>query len=324
MRPIQHHVQRQATLKAPAMCAGIGLHSGADLRLVMHPAPIGTGIVFIRKDITDRDNKIEARPDTVTDVRNCTTISNVAGAKVSTIEHLMAALAAAGIDNLFVHIDGPELPALDGSSEPFLKLIEQVGVERQAAPRRYIKVLKTIDVESNGATARIEPYHCLHLDVSIDFAEKAIGQQNVKIEPNVRSFRERLASARTFARAHEVAALQDAGLSQGGSYDNAIVVDGDTVLNPGGLAGLRFDDEFVRHKALDLLGDLYIAGPILGKVSTQKSGHGLNHDLLVALFANPDAWRFAVMSAPEEADMASQGDKKVMQATASILEDVRA
>lgn len=310
MRP----VQRQSTLQGPALCAGIALHSGEHVRMVMRPAPVGTGIVFIRTDITDRANRIEARADLVCDVRNCTTLANVAGAKVSTIEHLMAALAAAGIDNLYVDIDGSELPALDGSSEPFLKLIEQVGIVRQSAPRRYIKVLKPVTVEQNGASATIEPYHCLHLDVSIDFEDAAIGQQNVVIEPNVRSFRERLASARTFARAHEVAALQDAGLSKGGSFDNAIVVDGDKVLNPG---GLRFDDEFVRHKALDLLGDLYIGGPLLGKVTTTKSGHGLNHELLIALIADPSAWTFAVLTDVKD-------DENVTAKGASILEDATA
>lgn len=307
-------VQRQSTLQGPAVCAGIALHSGEHVRMVMRPAPVGTGIVFIRTDIDDRDNSIEARADLVSDVRNCTTLSNAASSSIATIEHLMAALAAAGIDNLYIDIDGPELPALDGSSEPFLKLIEQVGITRQSAPRRYIKVTKIIEVTQNGATAKIEPYPCLHLDVSIDFDDAAIGRQNVVIEPNVRSFRERLASARTFARAHEVAALQDAGLSKGGSFDNAIVVDGDKVLNPG---GLRFDDEFVRHKALDLLGDLYIGGPILGKVTTTKSGHGLNHELLLALFSDADAWSFVVLSDPKD-------DKNVTAGAASILEDATA
>ncbi|MEE9346786.1 MAG: UDP-3-O-acyl-N-acetylglucosamine deacetylase [Robiginitomaculum sp.] len=322
---LSHIVQRQATLKGPAICSGVGLHSGERIKLVMRPAPIGTGIVFIRTDIADRDNVIAAIPQNVTNVRNCTTIGNAASVTVATIEHLMAALAAAGIDNLYVDIDGPELPALDGSAEPFLKLIEQVGITRQAAPRRYIKVLKRVEVRlplnEGGAIAVVEPHHCLCLDVSIDFAEAAIGQQNVVIEPNVRTFRERLAASRTFARLHEVAALQDAGLSQGGSLDNVVVVDGDKVINPG---GLRFDDEFVRHKALDLLGDLYVGGPLLGKVTTSKSGHALNHALLTALFSDPQAWRFAVMSDSAAGDAGHNYDQFVTHPTASILEDATA
>jgi len=190
------------------------------------------------------------------------------------------------------------LPALDGSAEPFLKLIEQVGIVRQAAPRRYVKVLKPIEVRNGDSIARIEPCERLELDVTIDFKDDAIGKQRVQIVPNVRAFRDRLASARTFARMHEVAALQAAGLSKGGSLKNAVIVDGDKVLNP---EGLRFADEFVRHKALDLLGDLYLGGPILGRVTTVKGGHGLNHDLLMALYGNADAWEFVSMTSKAQA-----------------------
>ena len=292
------NVRRQSTLSGPAVTAGIELHGGEHTRLVMRPAPMGTGLVFIRTDVTDRDNAITVRPDAVTGVKNCTTLSNAAGVKVSTIEHLLAALAASGIDNLYIDLDGEELPALDGSSEPFLKLIEQVGIVRQAAPRRYVRVLKTVEVSHGDSFARVEPCERLELDVTIDFADKAIGRQRVEIVPNVRAFRDRLASARTFARMHEVAALQAAGLSKGGSLDNAVIVDGDKVLNP---EGLRFADEFVRHKALDLLGDLYLGGPILGRVTTVKGGHGLNHDLLMALYGTPDSWEFTSIASKAEA-----------------------
>lgn len=290
-------VRRQATLRAPAMCSGVELHGGNHVRIVLKPAPANTGIVFIRTDIKDRDNRIDVRPENVTKVRNCTTIGNAADVQVATIEHLMAALAASGVDNLFVEIDSGEVPALDGSSEPFLKLIEQVGIHSQPAPRRYIKVLKPISVKMGDAHALIEPSNTLQLDVSIDFEEEAIGRQRIQIEPDVKSFRERIASARTFARAHEVVALREAGLSLGGSYDNAVVVDGDKVLNPG---GLRYGDEFVRHKALDLLGDMYVAGPVLGRVTTVKSGHGLNHQLLIALFADAEAWKFTHLATVQE------------------------
>lgn len=282
-------VRRQSTIKSPAMFAGIELHGGEHTRVVLKPGTVGGGIVFVRTDVTDRDNRINVSPDSVNGVTNCTALVNKAGVRVSTVEHMMAALASVGIDNLIVEIDGDELPALDGSSEPFLKLIEQVGILRQPAPRRYVKVLETVEVNLGKSYGKIEPYEGLYLDVTIDFDDAAIGRQRMEIEPDTRSFRDRIASARTFARAHEVAALQEAGLSKGGSYDNAIVVDGDKVLNPG---GLRYNDEFVRHKALDLMGDLYLAGPILGKVTTFRGGHGLNHELLTNLFANANAWKF--------------------------------
>jgi len=290
------NIRRQSTLKSPAVTASVALHNGQHTRLAMRPAPVGSGLRFVRSDITDRDNIVPVRPDLVTGVRNCTTLSNAAGVGVSTIEHLLAALSAAGIDNLDIELDGSELPALDGSAEPFLRLIEQVGVHRQPAPRKYVKVTETIEVKSGDTWAKIEPCGRLELDVTIDFKEKAIGHQRLKIVPDVRSFRERLAGARTFARIHEVAALQAAGLSKGGSYDNAVVVDNDKILNPN---GLRFEDEFVRHKALDLLGDLYLGGPILGRVTTFKSGHGLNHDLLMKLYGTPTAWKFTTMVMPE-------------------------
>ena len=283
------NVRRQSTISAPAFTAGIELHGGQHTRIVLRPAPTGTGIVFIRSDITDRDNRIDVKPDAVTGVKNCTTLSNAAGVKVATIEHLLAALAASGIDNLYIDIDGEELPALDGSAEPFLELIEQVGIKPQAAPRRYVKVLETIEIRIGDSFAKIEPCDNLELDVTIEFDDNAIGKQRVEIVPNVRDFRERLASARTFARLHEVAALKEAGLSKGGSLDNAVIVDGDKILNP---EGLRFSDEFVRHKALDLLGDLYLGGPILGRVTTVKGGHAINHQLLMKLYAHPNSWKF--------------------------------
>jgi len=235
------NIRRQSTLLAPAFTASIALHNGEHTRLVMRPAPIGSGLRFIRTDIADRDNVIPVRPDLVTGVRNCTTLSNTAGVGVSTIEHLLAALSAAGIDNLDIELDGAELPALDGSSEPFLQLIEQVGVLRQSAPRQYVKILEKVEISQGDMYACIEPCERLELDVTIDFTDEAIGHQRLEIVPDVRSFRERMASARTFARLHEVAALQAAGLSKGGSYENAVVVDDGKVLNPN---GLRFEDEF--------------------------------------------------------------------------------
>lgn len=282
-------IKRQSTLAGPAVCAGIEIHGGEHTRIAMRPAPVGTGIVFIRTDIEDRDNHIFVTPEAVSEVKNGTTLQNAAGVTVATIEHLMAALAAVGVDNVFIDIDGNELPALDGSSEPFLRLIEQVGIVSQPAPRRYVKILKPIEVEIGQSTAKIEPADQLELDVSIEFDNAVIGSQRIEIQPNERSFREKLASARTFAENREFKALLAAGLSKGGSLENAILVEGDKVLNP---EGLRFDDEFVRHKALDLLGDLYMSGPILGRVTTVRGGHRINHKMLTALFADPEAWKF--------------------------------
>lgn len=282
------NVRRQSTLKSPTQCSGISLHGGRETLLRLVPAAPDTGLVFRRVDITDRDNMIPVRVDSVTGVRNCTTISNAAHVDVSTIEHLVAALCAAGVDNLVIDLDGPELPALDGSAEPFLKMIEEAGLLRQAAPRRYIRIIEPVEISDGQATARIEPCDRFEIDVTIDFDEAAIGRQRLQIAPDVQAFRDRIASARTFARSHEVAALQAAGLSKGGSLDNAVLVDGASVVNP---EGLRFDDEFVRHKALDLMGDMYLGGPILGRVVTCRSGHGLNHDLLTKLFATRSAWK---------------------------------
>lgn len=286
------NVRRQSSLCATAMTSGIELHGGNHTRLILRPAPIGAGLVFVRTDIIDRNNRIPVSLGGVTGAKNCTTLSNDAGVEVSTVEHLLAALAAVGIDNLTIEIDGKELPALDGSAAPFLQLIEQVGVCRQPISRKYVKVLKTVEVSAGNARARIEPCDRLELDVTIDFKDEAIGRQRVEIVPDVRAFRESLASARTFARLHEVAALKAAGLSKGGSYDNAVVVDGADILNP---EGLRFDNEFVAHKATDLLGDLYIVGPVLGRVTTEQSGHALNHKLLKAVFENPANWCYTTL-----------------------------
>ena len=286
-------IRRQSTLCKNISASGIELHGGNITRLTLYPANADTGLIFKRKDITDKPNLIKVNPKCVSRVHNCTTISNNFGVEVSTVEHLMAALAATGIDNLIIEIDGREIPAMDGSAEPFLRMIDQAGICKQSLARQYIKVLKPVEVIAGAAYLRIEPCHRLELDVSIDFHDAAIGQQRVEIVPDVRAFRQYMASARTFARLHEIDALKAAGLSKGGSYDNAIVVDGADILNPD---GLRFDNEFVAHKATDLLGDLYIAGPILGRVKSMCSGHALNHKLLKRLFSDPANWRYAKIS----------------------------
>lgn len=285
-------VRRQATLNSPALCAGIALHAGVHVRLVLKPAEVGSGITFIRTDITDRDNVIQLSADAVTHVRQCTTIANDDGAYVATVEHLLAALASLGIDNLIVEVDGPELPALDGSAAPYLDLVERAGIRRQPAPRRYVKVLKPVETQLGESTIRIEPAPEQVLDVTIDFEDAAIGRQSFSFKPDTRTFRRDVASARTFARSHEVEALQAAGLGLGGSMENAVIVEGDKVLNP---EGLRYADEFVRHKTLDLFGDLYVAGPILGHVTAYRAGHAVNHELLKAIFADSSNWEYVVL-----------------------------
>ena len=295
MKPIR----RQSTLLGPAMTAGVELHGGAHTRLMLRPAPIDTGIVFVRTDITDRDNRVQARPENVSSTRNCTTLRNAAGVEVATVEHLLAALASVGLDNLFIDLTGKEIPAKDGSSAPFLDLVEQVGITPQPAPRRYVKVLKSFRVQHGDAFAEISPSERLELDVSIDFDDAAIGESRLHFVPNERSFREDISRARTFARMTDVQALRRAGLSKGGALDNAVVVDNGEVLNP---EGLRYSDEFVRHKVLDLMGDLYLGGPVLAKVRTHCGGHALNHALMTQLYADPAGWIFEGLPMPSSTD----------------------
>ena len=279
----------QSTIASVIDLSGIELHNGNFTKLKMLPADVNVGINFIRKDITDRDNIIKLTPNSVSSVSNCTSLSNAAGVKISTVEHLLATLSACGIDNMNIEIFGGEIPAFDGSAETFLKVIEIAKIKKQSSARRYVKVLNPIEVSINDSFAIIEPSNQFELDVTIDFDEKAIGKQNFKIAPNINSFKKNLASARTFARLHEVSSLRASGLSKGGSLENTIVVDEEKILNP---EGLRFANEFVRHKTLDLMGDLYVGGPILGKVITFKGGHKLNHALLVALYSSADSWKF--------------------------------
>jgi len=292
-------IRRQSTIKGPAITAGVELHGGAHTRLVIRPAPTDTGIVFIRTDITDRDNRVTSDPSNVSSTRNCTTLRNGAGVEVATVEHLLAAIASLGLDNLYVDLTGKEIPAVDGSSAPFIDLIEQVGITPQPAPRRYVRVLKEYRVEQGDAWAVIRPAERLELDVSISFDDPAIGDSSLQFTPDERSFREDISRARTFARMADVAALRRAGLSKGGSLDNAVVVEDGKVLNP---EGLRYADEFVRHKVLDLMGDLYLGGPVLAHVRTHCGGHALNHAILTQMYADPDGWRFEDYSGPASVD----------------------
>ena len=282
---------RQHTLKNAIDCTGIGLHSGVKVSMTLSPADVDTGIVFRRIDHAAGGAAITARWDTVVDTRLNTTIGNEAGVTIGTIEHLMAALSGCGIDNVEIAIDGPEVPVMDGSAAPFVFLIECAGIVQQDAPRRFIEVLKTIDVVDGSRAASLSPSDSFSVSFEIDFESTAISQQAYQGTLVNGTFRSEIARARTFGFEHEVAALQAAGLARGGSLDNAIVVSGDRVLNED---GLRYDDEFVRHKVLDSVGDLYLAGgPLLGHFHGCRSGHALNNALLNALFADLSAWRYA-------------------------------
>jgi UDP-3-O-[3-hydroxymyristoyl] N-acetylglucosamine deacetylase len=280
----------QSTLATSLRFDGVGLHGGRPTRMTIRPAPAGTGIVFHRIDVTDRDPIAPARWDAVVDARLCTVIANAAGVTVSTVEHVMAALYGLGVDNAAIDIDGPEVPIMDGSAAPFAAAILRAGLSWTAAPRRALRVLKPVTVERGDASATLRPADRLRVRFSIDFPDPAIGRQSCALTVTPRSFAAELADCRTFTRRAEVEALRAAGLALGGSLANAVVVDGAEVLNP---EGLRRPDEFVRHKALDAVGDLALAGaPILGAFEGVKGGHALTNQLLRALFARADAWRW--------------------------------
>jgi len=284
---------RERTLVAPAICAGVGVHTGQRVRLAIRPAPTGTGIVFVRTDITDRDNRIVVSGDAVVDARLNTMIENEAGVRLSTIEHLMAAFCALGVSNVIVEVDGPELPILDGSALPFVQLLDRAGFRRQEAPVRYIEILEPIHVTDGDKHAALYPCDRYEMRFEIDFDSPVIGNQVVDFVVDEQTFRDEIMSARTFGFAHEVEALRQAGLARGGSLENAVVIDGDDILNPG---GLRMEREFVRHKALDAIGDLYVMGaPLLGRYEGYKAGHAVNNLLVRALLDAPHAWREVVL-----------------------------
>ena len=279
----------QHTLKNPINCTGIGLHSGQKVRMTLHPAELGTGICFRRVDLPGPDRDIPARWDTVSNTVMCTTIANEAGASVATIEHLMAALAGCGIDNALIEINGPEVPIMDGSSAPFVFLIECAGQLEQSAPRQLVRVLKRVEVGDADRSAALLPSDGFSVHFEIDFDSSAISHKSGRFDLSNGAFKHKICRARTFGFESDVQKLWDLGLARGGSLDNAVVVgDDDRILNDG---GLRYDDEFVRHKVLDSVGDLYLAGgQLLAQFRGVRSGHALNHRLLQALFADETAW----------------------------------
>jgi len=286
---------RQKTLKAAIHCRGVGLHSGAHVNMTLHPAAPGTGIVFRRADLGGVE--IAAHWRNITESTLCTTIGNDAGATLATIEHLMAAFAGLAIDNALIELDGPEVPVMDGSAAPFVFLIECAGIAEQIAPRRGIKVLKPVRVGVNGSSASLAPAEGFRVSFAIDFASSAIRQQELTYDLDIENFKDEISRARTFGFLDDVERMRQAGLARGGSLENAVVISGDRVLNK---EGLRYEDEFVRHKMLDALGDLYLAGgAILGHFHGVRSGHALNHQLVEALFADATAWRPVTLAATD-------------------------
>jgi UDP-3-O-[3-hydroxymyristoyl] N-acetylglucosamine deacetylase len=278
----------QHTLSGPAVFAGVGLHTGARVRAAILPAPAGSGIVFLRTDVKG-DGRIEARAENVANTRLSTVIANAKGVSVATVEHLMAALYGLGVDNALVELDGPEAPIMDGSAEAFVRLIDRTGRRRQDAPRQAIEILEPIEVTDGSKRAALLPSERFEISVEIAFDSAAIGRQRLDMVVDELSFRAGLADCRTFGFLHEVEALQAAGLARGGSLANAVVVDGDVLMNP---EGLRRADEFVRHKAVDAIGDLATLGhPLIGRYEGRLAGHGLNNALARALLARPEAWR---------------------------------
>ncbi len=295
----------QKTVKSPIRFTGKGLHSGENVRMTIQPASADYGIWFRRTDIALGDALIAARWDVAEQTPLCTRIRNEAGVSVSTIEHVMAALAGTGVNNALIEIDGPEVPILDGSAAEFVHAILKTGIMKQAAKVRVIEILAPISVTRGDATATLVPADEMQIDFHIAFDDAAIGVQEKSLVLANGSFVRELCDSRTFCRKSDVDAMHANGLALGGTLENAVVVDGDAVLSPG---GLRHGDEAVRHKMLDALGDLALAGaPILGRYTGVRAGHALTNALLRELFATPGAFRIREADAKTVARLPGAG-----------------
>jgi UDP-3-O-[3-hydroxymyristoyl] N-acetylglucosamine deacetylase len=282
---------RQRTLRNSVSCSGIGLHSGRAVRMSIHAAPAGSGIRFLRTDLSADRAIIPADWRQVCDLPLCTALSNDAGTQVATVEHVMAALAGCGIDNAEIAIDAPELPIMDGSAAPFLFLIECAGMVEQPAPRRAIALLKSVVVEDSQRRVALHPATEFSVEIEVDYGTCELTRQSYSARVTADAFRAEIARARTYGFLADAEALRAAGLAQGASLDNAVVVSEGKVLNQG---GLRYPNELARHKALDVIGDLALAGgPLLARFEGRRSGHKLHHRLLAALFADSEAWAWA-------------------------------
>lgn len=286
---------RQTTLRDHVAVFGVGVHSGLAATLTLHPADADTGIIFLRTAAADRpEREIRADVRAVTATEFATVLGDSTGPLCSTAEHVLAALRGLSIDNVVVEIDGAEVPIMDGSAQPFVDAIDQVGIVTLNAPRRCIEVLKPVKIAKGNAHAELCPYsHGFRVEAEIEFSSKAIGRQAIALDIEPGTFRRELARARTFGFMRDVAKLWSSGYALGASFENTLVITDDRILNP---AGLRYPDEFVRHKVLDAIGDLALAGaPLLGLYRTCRGGHRLNYAVLSALMADPSAWRLVDM-----------------------------
>jgi UDP-3-O-[3-hydroxymyristoyl] N-acetylglucosamine deacetylase len=302
---VKYGVSAQTTIADSVRLDGIGVHSGSRVSVTLHPADANSGIVFLRTELTGRDVEINANWKSVAATDLCTVIGDPARATVATIEHLMAAVRGLGIDNLLVEIDGAEVPVMDGSSRDFVEAIDQVGIIEQSARRRMIKILKPIRIEAGSGWAELRPHDGSRFDVTIDFATPLIGRQSLSIDLTPKTFRREISGARTFGFVKDLEKLLPMGLCQGSSLENSVGIRDDRVLNP---EGLRFADEFVRHKMLDAVGDLALAGaPIMGLYRSFKGGHKMNFEALKALFADPKAWTMVEMPIRRESPAAEIG-----------------
>lgn len=282
----------QTSLRSRISCMGIGLHTGRPVRMTLYPAEAGTGIVFRRVDLratySEQDIIVAASYERVSGTLLGSTLSNDAGVSVTTVEHLMSALAGAGVDNIVIDLDGPEVPVFDGSAFPLAIMLECASIAQLAAPRRYIRMLEPVHVTDGEKRASLLPHDGFTVNFEIDFASAVIGRQSYQFELGSGAYKTEISRARTFGFLHEVEQLRAAGLALGGSLANAVVIDDKGIVNT---EGLRYRDEFVRHKILDAIGDLYLAGaPIIGRFEAVRSGHELNNRLLRELFNRPEAF----------------------------------
>lgn len=295
---------KQRSLKTTVSATGVGLHSGEKVTITLRPAAPDTGIVFRRVDLP-QSAEFKVQADVVSDTRLCTALMHD-GVRVATVEHLMSALAGLGIDNVYIDLTAAEVPIMDGSAGPFVFLLQSAGVVEQSAPKKFIRIKKTVEVHDGDKWVRFEPYFGFRIDFSIAFNHPAFehAEQKVRMDFADNSYIKEVSRARTFGFMHEVEALRSMGLARGGSLNNAIVLDEYRVLNN---EGLRFDDEFVKHKILDAIGDLYILGyPLIGAFTAHKSGHAMNNQILRSLLADSEAWEYVTFLHAEEAPAAFQ------------------
>jgi UDP-3-O-[3-hydroxymyristoyl] N-acetylglucosamine deacetylase len=298
IQSVEPQMVKQRTLKNTIKATGVGLHTGTKVFLTLRPAAADTGIVFRRLDF-DSPQDIPAFAENVGDTSLCTTLQNASGARVSTVEHLLSAFAGLGIDNAYVDVSAAEIPIMDGSAAPFVFLIQSAGIVEQNAPKRFIRITKAIEVTDGDKRAAFEPFDGFKVSFGIEFDHPAFFDRpkQASIDFSSTSFVREVSRARTFGFLHEIEALREMNLAMGGSLDNAIVVDDYRIINEG---GLRYDDEFVKHKILDAIGDLYLLGhSLIGHFSGYKSGHALNNKLLRQLLVQSDAWEEVIFEQEE-------------------------